>query len=149
MSRVRAGERPQLRASKRLIQMAEWQLQQILLDIHDGPVQHMYAELSRLDLLRRALETTGQLGEELETRVDRVRSPAGIPDEVAFAMQECLWDQMESVRHLRPDSIGHFVAGGAVRRSHTLALTQLLVTYYLFHSAVAARTQFAPAAIVG
>ena len=52
MSRVRAGERPQLRASKRLIQMAEWQLQQILLDIHDGPVKHMYAELSRLDLLR-------------------------------------------------------------------------------------------------
>ncbi len=73
----------------------------------------------------------------------------GIPDEVAFTMQECLWDQMESVRHLRPDSIGHFVEGGAVRRSHTLALTQLLVTYYLVHSAVAARTQLAQAAAVG
>ncbi len=82
MSRVRAGERPQLRASKRLIQVAEWELQQILLDIHDGPVQHMYAALSQLDLLRRALETTGQLGEELELRVDRVRSllEAGLTD---------------------------------------------------------------------
>lgn len=82
MSRVRAGERPQLRASKRLIQVAEWELQQILLDIHDGPVQHMYAALSQLDLLRRALETKGQLGEELETRVDRVRSllEAGLTD---------------------------------------------------------------------
>ena len=38
----------------------------------------------------------------------------------------------------------------AVRRSHTLALTQLLVTYYLVHSAVAARTELAaPAAAVG
>ncbi len=82
MSRVRSSERPQLRASKRLIQVAEWELQQILLDIHDGPVQHMYAALSQLDLLRRALENKGQLGEEMETRVGRVRSllEAGLND---------------------------------------------------------------------
>ena len=43
-------------ASHRMMQVTERELQRILLDIHDGPVQHMYAALSQLDLLRRAVE---------------------------------------------------------------------------------------------
>ncbi len=74
MSRSRGGEEPQIRASRRLIQVSEWELQQVLLDIHDGPVQHMYAALSQLDLARRALGTaTERPCLEVEQRLDRVR----------------------------------------------------------------------------
>ncbi len=75
MSRNQNGEEPQIRASKRLIQVAEWELQQVLLDIHDGPVQHMYAALSQLDLLRRALAAGSEgTGPEVTARLDRVRA---------------------------------------------------------------------------
>jgi hypothetical protein len=36
-----------------MLAITEWELQRILLDLHDGPVQHMYAALSQLDLLER------------------------------------------------------------------------------------------------
>ncbi len=63
-----------------------------------------------------------------------------IGDDLALLMEEALWEQMPRVRHLRPEAIGHFVEAGAVRRSNALALTQLLVTYYLVQAAEAART---------
>ncbi len=77
MSRSRGGPEPQIRASRRLIQVAEWEYQQILLDIHDGPVQHMYAALSQLDLARRAVrpgvEKFDYVCGEVESRLERVR----------------------------------------------------------------------------
>lgn len=42
-------------AARRLLQMAEHEQQRILLDLHDGPVQYVYAALSQLDLLEHAL----------------------------------------------------------------------------------------------
>ena len=75
MSRSDPSTEPQIRASRRLIQVAEWELQQVLLDIHDGPVQHMYAALSQLDLLRRALVAGAESsGPEVTARLDRVRA---------------------------------------------------------------------------
>lgn len=75
MSRADSNEESRIRASKRLIQVAEWELQQVLLDIHDGPVQHMYAALSQLDLLRRALEAGPEPGGAgVMARLDRVRA---------------------------------------------------------------------------
>lgn len=56
-----------------MMQVTEWELQRILLDIHDGPVQHMFAALSQLDLLRRALESGGGMSAEAEDRVGRIR----------------------------------------------------------------------------
>jgi len=53
MPRSRTAERREIDASHRMMQVTERELQRILLDIHDGPVQHMYAALSQLDLLRR------------------------------------------------------------------------------------------------
>jgi signal transduction histidine kinase len=65
----------ELRASRRMLQVAEWEMQRILLDIHDGPVQYMYAALSQLDLLRRALEAPAMPpATDLLERVGRVRS---------------------------------------------------------------------------
>jgi signal transduction histidine kinase len=56
-----------------MMQVTEWELQRILLDIHDGPVQHMFAALSQLDLLRRALESGGGMPAEAEDRIGRIR----------------------------------------------------------------------------
>jgi signal transduction histidine kinase len=63
----------ELTASRRMMQTTERELQRILLDIHDGPVQHMYAALSQVDLLRRALEAQGPVVPEAADRIDRIR----------------------------------------------------------------------------
>lgn len=63
----------EIRASHRMMQVNERELQRILLDIHDGPVQHMYAALSQLDLLRRAVDGTGAATPEVQERVARIR----------------------------------------------------------------------------
>lgn len=39
-----------------MLQIAEGELQRIILDIHDGPVQNMYAALSQINLLQKALD---------------------------------------------------------------------------------------------
>jgi signal transduction histidine kinase len=65
--------RREISASHRMMQVTERELQRILLDIHDGPVQHMYAALSQLDLLRRALEAAGANEPGVEDRIGRIR----------------------------------------------------------------------------
>ena len=62
-------------ASRRLMEVAERELQRILLDIHDGPVQAMYAALSQTDLVRRALDTgTPEAMREAQDRLERIRT---------------------------------------------------------------------------
>ncbi|MEK7312088.1 MAG: histidine kinase, partial [Chloroflexota bacterium] len=39
-------------AARRLLAVTEEELQRIVLDIHDGPVQNLFAALSQLSLLR-------------------------------------------------------------------------------------------------
>lgn len=56
-----------------MMQITERELQRILLDIHDGPVQHMYAALSQVDLLRRTLEAHGPVPAEADDRMNRIR----------------------------------------------------------------------------
>lgn len=65
--------RREISASHRMMQVTEWELQRILLDIHDGPVQHMYAALSQLDLLQRALGGAGVRDEGVDARIERIR----------------------------------------------------------------------------
>ena len=65
--------RRELGASHRMMQVTERELQRILLDIHDGPVQHMYAALSQLDLLRRGLEAAGAASPAVDERIGRIR----------------------------------------------------------------------------
>lgn len=70
------GGRPtEAAASRRLMEVAERELQRILLDIHDGPVQAMYAALSQVDLVRRALQVgTSESMAEAEDRLTRIRT---------------------------------------------------------------------------
>jgi len=72
MPRSEVAARREISASHRMMQVTERELQRILLDIHDGPVQHMYAALSQLDLLRRALDAPGGQAEARE-RIERIR----------------------------------------------------------------------------
>jgi signal transduction histidine kinase len=61
-------------AAHRMIRVAEREMQRVLLDIHDGPVQNMYAALSQLDLLRRALAAPHESAiKEATERVERIR----------------------------------------------------------------------------
>jgi signal transduction histidine kinase len=64
----------ELEASRRMLHVTERELQRILLDIHDGPVQYMYAALSQLDLLRRALDAAGGASDAALERLARTRS---------------------------------------------------------------------------
>ena len=78
----------EIRASHRLLEVAEWELQQILLNIHDGPVQAMYAALSQLDLLQRALQNglDRDIPEEARDRMERIRGllESGLTDVRSF-----------------------------------------------------------------
>ncbi|MCC6930613.1 MAG: hypothetical protein IT359_16615 [Gemmatimonadaceae bacterium] len=56
-----------------MLAITEWELQRILLDIHDGPVQHMYAALSQVELLDAALQRSVGVDPEVVQRKDRIR----------------------------------------------------------------------------
>lgn len=73
MPRSQVAARREISASHRMMQVTERELQRILLDIHDGPVQHMYAALSQLDLLRRALDAAGVRDPGVAERTERIR----------------------------------------------------------------------------
>ena len=78
---MRARRRREPSASTGRIRLADRELQQILLEIHDGPVQHMYAALSQLDLLR-GPGNDGAVGRRAGA-ADRSRAPlleAGLRD---------------------------------------------------------------------
>src|SRR5207247_2071249 len=53
-------------ASRRLLATSERELQRIVLDMHDGPVQDIFAALSQLQVLERAL--AGDVGTQQRTR---------------------------------------------------------------------------------
>src|SRR2546425_9234316 len=53
-------------ASRRLLATSERELQRIVLDMHDGPVQDLFAALSQLQVLERAL--AGDTGTQQRTR---------------------------------------------------------------------------------
>jgi len=54
-----------------------------------------------------------------------------ISDAATQAIEDRMWDHMPSARHLRSDRVGVFHDGDAERRSNSLAVTQLVLTYYL------------------
>lgn len=54
-----------------------------------------------------------------------------ISDSATQAIEDRMWDHMPSARHLRSDRLGVFHDGDSERRSNSLAVTQLILTYYL------------------
>jgi phosphoribulokinase len=65
-----------------------------------------------------------------------------ISDAATQAVEDRMWDHMPSARHLRSDRLGVFQDGSVTRRSNPLAVTQLVLTYYLVKaSALALKEQ--------
>jgi phosphoribulokinase len=54
-----------------------------------------------------------------------------ISDDATAAIERRMWDHMATARHLRSDRLGQFFDGDAMRRSNSLAVTQLVLTYYV------------------
>lgn len=54
-----------------------------------------------------------------------------ISDAATQAIEDRMWDHMATAKHLRSDRVGVFNDGTVERRSNSLAVTQLVLTYYL------------------
>jgi signal transduction histidine kinase len=61
-------------AARRLLAVTEEELQRIVLDIHDGPVQNLFAALSQLTLLRARISGLGPPAEECVATINRAVS---------------------------------------------------------------------------
>jgi phosphoribulokinase len=74
--------------------------------------------------------------------VDQLDISGHISDAATHAVENRMWDHMPSARHLRSDRLGLFQDGAVTRRSNPLAVTQLVLTYYLVKaSALALKEQ--------
>lgn len=56
---------------RRLLYIAEREVGRIILDIHDGPVQNIFAALSQLSIAQRQLSS--RFGNEAESEIERIR----------------------------------------------------------------------------
>jgi len=73
---------------------------------------------------------------------DVVEINGHISNAATQAVDDRMWDHMSSARHLRSDRLGVFQDGDVTRRSNPLAVTQLILTYYLVKaSALALKEQ--------
>jgi signal transduction histidine kinase len=65
-------------AGRRLLAVTEEELQRIVLDIHDGPVQNLFAALSQLSIVRRRLadfpDVASECGPQLQTTAQLLES---------------------------------------------------------------------------
>ena len=57
-----------------------------------------------------------------------------ISDESTHTIENRMWDHVAGARHLRSDRLGVFQDIDVQRRSNPLAVTQLVLTYYLVRS---------------
>jgi signal transduction histidine kinase len=56
----------------RMLQITEGEVGRIILDIHDGPVQHIFASLSQLNLVRRQLSKAACADYDLAEQIERI-----------------------------------------------------------------------------
>ncbi len=70
--------------------------------------------------------------------VDVLEIDGNISDERAERIEDLLWSLIPEAGHLR-DQVGRFDAANGARRSHPLALTQLLVGYHAVKAAMGVR----------
>ena len=93
--------------------------------------------------------TLHQRGDELSLWI-----PGTIDPGLGARIQETVWDRMHFASHLRTERLGEFTVGTELKRSQSLALTQLLVLYQLVSARAAvavggsgARTDRQPATV--
>ena len=63
--------------------------------------------------------------------VDVLEIDGNMNEGTCTAIEDRMWEHMPSARHLRSSRLGRFVDGTVTRRSNALAVTQLVLTYYL------------------
>jgi phosphoribulokinase len=109
---------------------------------------YMFADLlaqaeqnARRDGVVRPFLSVEKSGDLITIEID-----GSMPPELANQLEERFWSEMHRVRHLRPEAIGLFQQDGETRRSNSLAVTQLLVTFYCIQAAEFERGQLASAA---
>ncbi len=61
-------------SSRRMLQLAEREIGRIVLDIHDGPVQNMFAALSQLSIAKQLLSR--RFGDDAKDEIDRLQQSA-------------------------------------------------------------------------
>ena len=62
---------------------------------------------------------------------DCLEISGSISNEATQAIEQRMWNHMPTAQHLRSDRVGVFMDGDVERRSNPLAVTQLVLTYYL------------------
>jgi phosphoribulokinase len=62
---------------------------------------------------------------------DLLEIGGAISDAATAAIEDRMWSHMPAARHLRSTQLGVFMDGDRQRRSNPLAVTQLVMTYYL------------------
>jgi phosphoribulokinase len=63
--------------------------------------------------------------------VDQLDFQGSISDAAVRRIENRMWDHMPNARHLRSTRLGAFAVQDGERRSNALAITQLVLTYYL------------------
>ncbi|MBI4514076.1 MAG: phosphoribulokinase [Gemmatimonadetes bacterium] len=75
------------------------------------------------------------------TGADVLEIQGTIPDAVICAIEKRMWDHMSAARHLPANDLGIFSDGPERKRSNSLLVTQLVLTYYLVKASALARKQ--------
>ncbi len=63
--------------------------------------------------------------------VDVLQIDGRIADETTLVIEERMWDHMPTAKHLRANALGTFIERGERKKSNSLLVTQLVMTYYL------------------
>ena len=76
-----------------------------------------------------------------EDGADVLEISGRLSDAATQRIENRMWDHMPTARHLRSDKLGVFQDGTRERRSNSLAVTQLVMTYYLVKASALALKQ--------
>lgn len=97
---------------------------------HPIPLPDLDAALASV----RGENTNGKAGLKLvrgADGADLLDISGRLSDKATEHIENRMWDHMATARHLRSDKLGVFQDGTQERRSNSLAVTQLVLTYYL------------------
>ncbi len=114
-------------AARRILAVTEQELQRIILDIHDGPVQKLFAALSQVNLLQSKLTHEGAIDPEWAITLNRVS------------------DLLESSLDEIKTSLGTFRPPEFARRSLLSVIEGLIIQHEEF---TGCRVDFEPASVV-
>lgn len=73
--------------------------------------------------------------------VDQLQIDGRIADDTTVLIEERMWDHMPTAKHLRANALGTFLERDERKKSNSLLVTQLVVTYYLVKASALAVKQ--------